>query len=89
MNIYALPGTKVMVTEETKKHGHERDQENIEKYLEIGKEYTVDHTVIHNWNTNVFLKEFPGVIFNSVNFEDVTLQTKEDNKLHPDYNRYN
>jgi hypothetical protein len=46
------------------------DKDNA-KYLELNKIYTVDYIEIHSWHTKVFLKEFPGIEFNSVWFEEV------------------
>ena len=40
--------------------------------LEINKEYTVVKTIRFEWNTVVYLEEFPNDTFNSANFEDVT-----------------
>lgn len=86
MNIYALKGHKVRCT--TLSAGYSYDQEVAKKHLEIGKEYTVESTHVGRWNTDVFLKEFPKVKFNSVFFEDVIEQSKEDNQKHPDYRKY-
>lgn len=89
MNIYALPGHKVKITAETIKNGYELDQELVKKYLELEKEYEIDHTNISGFHTSVYLKEFPNISFNSVSFEDVIEQSEEDNELHPDYIKYN
>jgi hypothetical protein len=66
MNIYAKEGAKVVC--KTLRGGYTNHVAN--KYLEIGKQYTVEKTVVHNWRTEVFLKEFPGIAFNSVYFKD-------------------
>ena len=89
MNIYALPGHKVKVTERTKNNGYS----GYDTRLELEKEYTVDHTVVHRSSTDVFLVEFPAdakrpMGFNSVNFEDVVPQSDEDSKKHPDWIKY-
>lgn len=39
--------------------------------LEVGKEYTLEYINIYSWYTGVYIKEFPGVEFNSVIFEEV------------------
>ena len=39
--------------------------------LEVGRVYTLIKTIVYNWNTDVFLEEFPGIPFNSVIFEEV------------------
>ena len=41
------------------------------KLLKLGDTYTVERIEEHSWHTKVFLKEFPGVEFNSVWFEEV------------------
>jgi hypothetical protein len=66
MNIYAKEGDKVVC--QTLRAGYTNDFEK--KHLEIGKQYTVERTVVYNWRTEVFLKEIPGIAFNSVFFKD-------------------
>ena len=39
--------------------------------LEVGKIYTVEDVEVHSRHTLVYLKEFPGVSFNSVVFEEI------------------
>lgn len=39
------------------------------KLLMLGKPYTVESTEIHGWHTDVYLKEFPGKVFNSTWFD--------------------
>lgn len=39
--------------------------------LTVGELYTVDCVEVHSWHTKVYLKEFPGVEFNSVLFEEI------------------
>lgn len=87
MNIYALKGHKVIC--ETTQSGYNYQTEVAEKYLEVGKEYTVERTEVESWYTNVWLQEFPDVKFNSTCFEDVTEQPEDKNKLHPDFEKYN
>lgn len=41
------------------------------KLLKLGETYTIERTEVHSWHTKVFLKEFPGVEFNSVWFEEI------------------
>lgn len=84
MNIYALRGHKVrcIATED-------EASAIIFTCLEVGKEYTIENTEVGNWCTDVYLQEFPNVKFNSILFEDVTEQTKELNKQHPDWEYFN
>ena len=46
------------------KYGTDCDRETAAKHLSRRKTYTVAHTVIHDWSTELFLREFPGVSFN-------------------------
>ena len=87
MNIYSLNGHKVKL--ETLEAGHDWQKEIVKKHLVVGRIYTVDYTVVHNSNTEVYLQEFPGVEFNSVFFEDVKKQFKYDDRKHPHYFFYN
>lgn len=38
--------------------------------LEVGKTYTLRKMNVYNWYTEVELKEFPDILFNSVCFEE-------------------
>jgi hypothetical protein len=89
MNIYALEGFKVKVTPETLKNGYNYDSDLVKKNLEINKSYTVLRTHVHSSSTDVILKEFPEIKFNSVNFEDITDQPVELNCNHADWYKYN
>ena len=87
MNIYAIKGHRVKCN--TLDAGYEYDQQRAKEHLEVGKEYTVDYTEVDNWTTRVFLEEFPEISFNSVFFEDVAEQPREDDRKHADYRHYN
>ena len=52
-------------------NGYPSDREKAAGRLHIGKTYTVTRTVVHALSTEVFLKEFPSVSFNSVLFDEV------------------
>lgn len=71
MNIYAKTGHEVIVTKETLKNGLEEDIEKVKRLLSKSRIYTIERTEVGGSRTRVFLKEFPGIPFNSVNFEDV------------------
>lgn len=86
MNIYAINGHKVRC--ETFNAGYGHDQQTAEKYLEVGKEYTIERTSVDGWSTDVWLEEFSDIRFNSVFFEDVVEQSEEKNREHPDFNKY-
>ena len=89
MNIYALQGHKVKVTEESIAYGYDSDKEHAAQYLTVGSTYTIAHTEVDNYSTDVYLEEFPEIYFSSVHFEDVTEQDTELDKSHPDWSRYN
>lgn len=68
MNTWASSGTKVRFV-----GGPGRatdDQEFTKGYLKVGEIYTVERTDPHDFYTYVFLKEVPGVAFNSVLFDE-------------------
>lgn len=88
MNIYALPGHKVKVTEKTKIAGTSQDVANVKNWLILEKEYTVESTNVRGYSTSVTLVRFEGMRFNSVNFEDVVMQTPAQDKKHPDWKKY-
>lgn len=89
MNIYALAGHKVMVTEGTKNSGYNPDKEKVAEHLQLDVPYTVRHTEVDRCSTRIYLKEFPDMNFNSVSFEDVEEQSPEDDKRHADWSKYN
>ncbi len=66
MDITSPKGTKVRFS--YPKNGYDSDQATAKKHLTVGQVYTVDHTVVHDWHTEVFLQEKPGVSFNHVHF---------------------
>ncbi len=84
MNIFALKGYRVKVTEKTANNGTSSDKEKVKELLEVDKVYTVDHTDVHASNTNVYLIEFPDVVFNSSSFEGITIQPRELTMYHKD-----
>ena len=85
MHIFALKGFKVIVTETSAKNGLSYHREQVSRHLEIGKEYIVEKTEVHESNTDVWLQEFPDIIFNSSNFEDVSEQCENEDQRHPDW----
>lgn len=89
MNIFAIHGHKVKVTEETANSGTEEDAQLVKEHLVIGQEYTVDETIINDWSSTVLLVEVPEFEFNTVNFVDVKEQSIEDDMKHPQWSRYN
>lgn len=88
MNIYALSGHKVVVTQASIYDGSESDQEKARKLLKIGEIYQVERTKVYSCHTDVFIKGVSGH-FNSVTFEDVVEQSAEADKKHPDWKTFN
>jgi hypothetical protein len=70
MNIHAKPGAKVIVTADTITNGYPIDQQKVNDHLKIDRLYQVEKTEVFEFITNVFLTQFPGIPFNSVNFKD-------------------
>ena len=89
MNIYALNGFKVTVTKESADNGTSQDIEKVKKYLKVGEIYTVAVTKVSKNHSRVCLQELLGVVFNTINFEDVEKQTPEKDQQHSDWARYN
>lgn len=89
MNIYALKGHRVKVTEESIKSGGEHHSELAKTHLKVGNTYTIEETSVHNSYTTVSLQEIKDVIFNSVSFVDIDSQPKEADKEHPDWATWN
>jgi len=80
MDIYSKEGTKVTPNYKDGKpvNGSEYDAKKVLKHLQHGQWYTVQSTDVGNWSTDVYLKEFPGIPFNSVN-----LLVAEESDEHP------
>lgn len=51
--------------------GYGKDRENARRFLRMGQIYTVERTVVFSDITIVFLQEYPGIPFNSVQFKDL------------------
>jgi hypothetical protein len=86
MNIYALKGYKVKVTQESIGVGGEL----AKIHLKVGNTYTIENTSVHNSYTSVSLQEIKTVSFNSASFVDTDVhQSKEDDKTHPDWVTWN
>ncbi len=68
MDIYAKKGHKIIFSSPTA--GYPNHQETAAKYLTVDNVYTVDYTDVGGWHTDVYIKEVPGVAFNSVMFDD-------------------
>lgn len=70
MNIYAKNGDKIVFSNPDA--GYKPHQTTAKEHLESGGIYTVEKTLVSNWHTDVYVKELPGIAFNSVLFEDMT-----------------
>lgn len=68
MDIHAKKGAKVIFTG---KHGYDDDKKHANEFLKVNEIYTINHTKVGGWHTDVYLEEFPDEWFNSVHFEDV------------------
>lgn len=66
MCIYSKRGTKVVFAYPA--NGLPCQQRHAKKHLKAGATYTVDHTDVDSFYTDVYLEEVPGVAFNSVFF---------------------
>jgi hypothetical protein len=50
--------------------GMKHDQQRCKRLLAIGENYQIDHIVVHDWSTDVYLWGFPKP-FNSVMFDNI------------------
>lgn len=75
MDIYAPAGTKVRYA--FPEAGWDHHKSMGELHLKADAVYTVASTEVHSWHTLVTLEEVPGIQFNSVLFEEVTMSKAE------------
>ena len=52
-------------------NGIASDVETAKKYLKENEIYTIKKIYIGGWRTDIILEEFPGIEFNSVQFENI------------------
>lgn len=71
INIHAQEGTKITVTDESIKSGNKSVEKHARRFLKVGQTYTIDCIIVHGWTTDVYLKEIPNQVFNSVSFEQI------------------
>lgn len=88
MNVFALKGHKIKVAERGFEAGYDLDKPQALKLLQEDKIYTVEKTDVSRSSSRVWLQEIPGKVFNTVHFEDVTQQSFEDDKKHPDFQKF-
>ncbi|MCK5726637.1 MAG: hypothetical protein KAH22_07415 [Thiotrichaceae bacterium] len=89
MNIYALRGFKVIVTEESIDSGGECYAEVANIHLKVGNTYTIESTTVNNSYTSVKLQEIKTVSFSSMSFLDIDAQSEADDETHPDWVNWN
>lgn len=76
MNIYAKEGDKVIYCNPN--NGYQSDKNQCDRLLKIGEVYTVNSTDVGSSYTDVYLKEFPMEVFNSVMFDDFNEPVREE-----------
>lgn len=52
-------------------NGHDNDRRVAQIMLVVGMEYEVDRREVGNWHTDIYLKAFPEISFNSVLFSGI------------------
>jgi len=77
MDIYSEPETRVRYTGHG---GYDHDKRHANKFLTVDAIYTIERTEVGDWHTDVFLKEVPGEVFNSVHFAEVQLPTPQESE---------
>lgn len=65
IDIYSPSGTKVKFND---CHGHDWEREEARKILNTTDIYTIEYIDVGDWSSNLYLKEFPNTLFNSVLF---------------------
>lgn len=71
MNVRTARGARVVFRNPPKSDSdYGRDQELAEKYLKLGKRYTVNYVMMYGRRAEVFLEEVPNVSFCSILFEN-------------------
>jgi hypothetical protein len=68
VNIYAKHGDKVRFAHPN--NGYRQHQEVAARHLTVGATYTVDRMEAEYWHSGVYLVEVPGVLFNTVLFDN-------------------
>lgn len=68
MNIHAKCGDKVVFSHPD--FGTNYDKKNAREHLTLNQVYTVDGTMVHSFETDIYLVEIPDIWFNSVQFDD-------------------
>jgi hypothetical protein len=67
MDMHSPPGTKVMFW--FPHHGYDHDKPQFKDLgITLGTVLTVEHTEVGSCHAYIFLNEFPGELFNHVNF---------------------
>ena len=56
-------------------NGRQGHKDTANKYLTVGETYTMYKKVIHSCHTEIFIKEYPEIAFNSVMFSDPSKQS--------------
>jgi hypothetical protein len=51
--------------------GYSSDQEKAREHLTLGDVYDVERVDVRDWSTSIYLKDFPGIAFNSVLFSSL------------------
>jgi hypothetical protein len=70
MDIYAKRGHQVRFIGASDDQVKYRGNDDPRTVLKVGDIYTIHHTSVGDWHTDVYLVGFPGKRFNSVHFKD-------------------
>lgn len=87
-NIYALKGFQVKIRSVSEDTMFGTGKAAME-HLRVGNIYTIEKTEVHSWHTKYYFQEVPGIAFASFASDDITVQSEEDDKKHPDWKRFN
>lgn len=87
MNIYTLPGKIVKCT--YLNIGTPKDTDKANKHLKLNEEYTVLKSKVEKLETKVWLEEINNIYFSPLHFANVTPQSSNEDRKHPDYINFN
>jgi hypothetical protein len=70
VDVYAKPGTKLFgdFKNGVIRGGYDHDKDKAMQHIREGVIYELERADVGGWHTDFFLKEFPGIRFNSVHF---------------------
>ncbi len=88
MNTFALKGHKVRLKKDGFSLGTESNKLRARTHLRADVIYTVERMQVGSSWSHLTLSEIPDVSFSPIHFEDVSVQSPERDREHPDWLKY-